>query len=78
MLCSSALNNQIKKSDFSFIGNDKIVSQPKPNAEIYLKALSELKLNAEDCIAIEDTEVSMRSAIDANLEMYCISWSIGS
>ena len=55
-----ALNNQIKKSAFSFIGNDKLVSQPKPNSEIYLKALSELKLNAEDCIAIEDTEVSMR------------------
>ena len=67
-----ALNNQIKKSDFSFIGNDKLVSQPKPNSEIYLKALSELKLNAEDCIAIEDTEVSMRSAIDANLK--CIAF----
>ena len=35
-----ALDNQIKKSDFSFIGNDKIVSQPKPNSEIYLKAVS--------------------------------------
>ena len=67
-----ALNNQIKKSDFSFIGNDKLVSQPKPNSEIYLKALSELKLNAEDCIAIEDTEVSMKSAIDANLK--CIAF----
>ena len=57
---------KLKEVTLSFIGNDKIVSQPKPNAEIYLKALSELKLNAEDCIAIEDTEVSMRSAIDAN------------
>ena len=27
-----ALNNQIKKSAFSFIGNDKLVSQPKPNS----------------------------------------------
>jgi len=68
----SALNNQIKKSDFSFIGNDKLVSHPKPNSEIYLKALSELKLNADDCIAIEDTEVSMRSAIDAKIK--CIAF----
>jgi beta-phosphoglucomutase-like phosphatase (HAD superfamily) len=67
-----ALDNQIKKSDFSFIGNDKIVSQPKPNSEIYLKALSELNLSADECIAIEDTEVSMRSAIDANLK--CIAF----
>ena len=67
-----ALDNQIKKSDFSFIGNDKIVSQPKPNSEIYLKALSELNLGANECIAIEDTEVSMRSAIDANLK--CIAF----
>jgi len=68
----TALNGQIKRSDFDFIGNDKIISKPKPNAEIYLKALSELKLNAEDCIAIEDTEVSMRAAIDANIK--CIAF----
>ena len=67
-----ALNNQIERSNFSFIGNDKIVSKSKPNSEIYLKALFELKLNAEDCIAIEDTEVSMRSAIDANIS--CIGF----
>ena len=68
----TALNDQIKRSDFDLIGNDKIISKPKPNAEIYLKALSELKLNAEDCIAIEDTEVSMRAAIDANIK--CIAF----
>ena len=67
-----ALDNNIKKSDFSFIGNNKIVSQPKPDSEIYLKALTELKLSADACIAIEDTEVSMRSAIDANLK--CIAF----
>ena len=67
-----SLNGQIKRSDFNFIGNDKIVSQPKPSSEIYLKALSELNLSADECIAIEDTEVSMRSAIDANLK--CIAF----
>ena len=67
-----SLNGQIKRSDFNFIGNDKIISQPKPNSEIYLKALSELNLSADECIAIEDTEVSMRSAIDANLK--CIAF----
>jgi beta-phosphoglucomutase-like phosphatase (HAD superfamily) len=67
-----SLNGQIKRSDFNFIGNDKIISQPKPNSEIYLKALSELNLSEDECIAIEDTEVSMRSAIHANLK--CIAF----
>ena len=57
-----ALNDQINRNIFSFIGNDRMISFPKPNSEIYLKALSELKLEAKDCIAIEDTQVSMQAA----------------
>ena len=67
-----ALNGQLSRNDFNFIGNDKMVSKPKPDSEIYLKALSNLELNAKDCIAIEDTEVSMRSAINANIK--CIAF----
>ena len=67
-----ALNGQLNRNDFNFIGHDKMVSKPKPDSEIYLKALSNLKLNAKDCIAIEDTEVSMRSAINANIK--CIAF----
>ena len=67
-----ALNEQLNRNDFNFIGNDKMVSKPKPDSEIYLKALSNLKLNAKDCLAIEDTEVSMRSAINANIK--CIAF----
>ena len=67
-----ALNGQVNRNDFNFIGNDKMVSKPKPDSEIYLKALSNLKLNAKDCLAIEDTEVSMRSAINANIK--CIAF----
>ena len=67
-----ALNGQLNRNDFNFIGHDKMVSKPKPDSEIYLKALSNLKLNAKDCLAIEDTEVSMRSAINANIK--CIAF----
>ena len=67
-----ALNGQLNRNDFNFIGNDKMVSKPKPDSEIYLKSLSNLKLNAKDCLAIEDTEVSMRSAINANIK--CIAF----
>ena len=67
-----ALKNQLNRSIFSFIGNDKMVSNTKPKPDIYLKALSELNLQAEDCVAIEDTEVSMQSALAASIK--CIGF----
>jgi beta-phosphoglucomutase-like phosphatase (HAD superfamily) len=67
-----ALKNQLNRSNFSFIGNDKMVSNTKPKPDIYLKALSELNLEAQDCIAIEDTEVSMQSALTASIK--CIGF----
>ena len=70
-----ALKGQVKRSDFSFIGNDMMVSNPKPNPEIYLKALSYLHLEAKDCIAIEDT-FSMQAALAAEIKVYWIPRSI--
>ena len=67
-----ALGDQIKRNDFSFIGNDTMVSNPKPSPDIYLKALSELHLDAKDCIAIEDSEISMQSALEAGIQ--CIGF----
>ena len=67
-----ALRKQLNRSNFSFIGNDKMVSNTKPKPDIYLKALSELNLKAEDCVAIEDTEVSMQSALAASIK--CIGF----
>ena len=67
-----ALKNQLHRSNFSFIGNDKMVSNTKPKPDIYLKALSELNLEAENCVAIEDTEVSMQSALAASIK--CIGF----
>tara|TARA_B110000114_G_scaffold55849_1_gene59449 strand:+ start:1161 stop:1829 length:669 start_codon:yes stop_codon:yes gene_type:complete len=62
-----ALGDQIKRSDFSFIGNDTMVSKAKPNPDIYQKALSDLSLQAQDCIAIEDTVASMNAALAAGI-----------
>ena len=67
-----ALKNQVNRSVFSFIGNDRMVSNTKPKPDIYLKALSELNLEAENCVAIEDTEVSMQSALAASIK--CIGF----
>jgi len=67
-----AVANQLNRSDFNFIGNNKIASNTKPNPEIYLKALSELQLDAQHCIAIEDTQISMRAALAADIR--CIAF----
>ena len=68
----SAVSNQLKYSDFDFVGNDAMVSNPKPSPDIYEKAMSCLQLDAKDCIAIEDTAISMKAALAANLQ--CVAF----
>lgn len=68
----AALGDQVKTSDFNFIGNDLMVSNPKPSPEIYQRALTDLHLDAQDCVAIEDTAVSMNAALAAGIR--CIAF----
>jgi beta-phosphoglucomutase-like phosphatase (HAD superfamily) len=62
------LRNSIKKNYFDFIGNSKLVKKNKPNPEIYLYALKKLRLKSQDCIAIEDSQESLDSAIGAKIK----------
>ena len=68
----SALNNEVTRDDFDFIGNDTMVTKPKPSPEIYVKALSDLGLHSQNCIAVEDTETSMLAAQTAGIR--CIAF----
>jgi len=61
------LNDTINKQDFNFIGNNKLVSRKKPYPDIYMIALKKLNLKPKECLAIEDTEESMRSALKAKI-----------
>ena len=63
-----SLRNSINKEDFSFVGNSKLVKKFKPNPAIYLLALKKLKLKANDCVAIEDTQESLNSAKRAKIK----------
>ena len=63
-----SLRNSINKRDFSFIGNSKLIKKFKPNPDIYLLALKKLKLKANDCVAIEDTQESLDSARRAKIK----------
>jgi len=63
-----SLRNSINKKDFNFVGNSKLVKKFKPNPAIYLLALKKLKLKANDCLAIEDTQESLNSAKRAKIK----------
>ena len=62
------LRKSLNIKDFDFIGNSKIIKKPKPFPDIYKLALKKLKLKANQCIAIEDSQESLNSAIRANIK----------
>jgi len=66
------LDGQINRKEFSFIGNKNLVSKQKPNPDIYFKALEIMKLDKKDCVAIEDSIESAKSAIKAGIQ--CIAF----
>ncbi len=53
---------------FEVIAAGDIVPAKKPAADIYVWALNELKLKAEDCLAFEDSENGVKSSLGANLK----------
>ena len=56
------------QSLFKVIAAGDIVKNKKPAPDIYLYALEHLKLDAENCIAIEDSEAGLKSAVQAGLK----------
>jgi beta-phosphoglucomutase-like phosphatase (HAD superfamily) len=66
------LKNTISKKDFNFIGNDKIVLRKKPYPDIYKIAIKKLNIKSKECLAIEDTEESMKSALKAKIR--CVAF----
>ena len=62
-----SLKDIIKKKDFNFIGNSKLVSRKKPYPDIYKVVLKKFDLRSNECLAIEDTEESMESASRAKI-----------
>jgi len=61
------------KSYFDAILSKEDVVEPKPNPEIYLKALKDLGLKPEECIAIEDSPPGVDAAKSAGLKCVAIT-----
>ena len=63
-----SLRKSINRKNFSFIGNSNLVKNLKPNPDIYLLALKKLKLKSTECLAIEDSQESLNSAVNAKIK----------
>jgi HAD superfamily hydrolase (TIGR01509 family) len=57
---------------FSHITSGDEVPRGKPNPDIYLLALTRLGVNAQDCIAFEDSELGAQAAIAAGLKVVVV------
>jgi HAD superfamily hydrolase (TIGR01509 family) len=66
------LNKKIIREDFDFIGNNSLIKMPKPEPDIYLKAVNDLKIHPSECIAIEDSVESSLSAYKAKIK--CVAF----
>ncbi len=56
------------ESLFKVIAAGDIVKEKKPAPDIYDYALKKLKLKADNCIAIEDSEAGLKSAVQAGIK----------
>jgi HAD superfamily hydrolase (TIGR01509 family) len=57
---------------FSHVTSGQEVTRGKPNPDIYLLALQKLGLQAEECIAFEDSELGAQAAIAAGLRVVVV------
>ncbi len=66
------LDNVGIKETFDFIICGDEVSHPKPNPEIYKKALAHFKIKPTEAIAFDDSVDGVRASITAGIETYVI------
>jgi beta-phosphoglucomutase-like phosphatase (HAD superfamily) len=58
---------------FDFILSNKDVLNPKPNPEIYLKAMSMLKTTPNECLILEDNENGIKAALESKAHLMRIN-----
>ena len=63
------INAGLKVNDFSIIISREDVINIKPNPELYLKAIKYFKSDINNFIAIEDSNVGIKSALNAGIEV---------
>ena len=69
-IIKKSLSTHINFEDFDIITSCETVSKPKPSSDIYEYVLSELKINAAQTIAIEDTKANQNAATNSGIRCY--------
>jgi beta-phosphoglucomutase-like phosphatase (HAD superfamily) len=64
------------KDKFKFVITRDEIENAKPHPEIYLRMKNKLKVEADECIVIEDSVAGIKSAISANMNVFAVTNSI--
>ncbi len=67
------LNKIPIRNDFDVIVNSSMVSKPKPNPQIFLKAAEKLDMDPARCIVFEDSLVGIKAANSAGMKVIAIT-----
>ena len=58
---------------FDFVVTSQQVSRSKPDPQMYLEALKNIDLKAEECIIFEDTESGVAAARNAGIDVIVVN-----
>src|SRR6202000_737021 len=67
------LNKIPIRDDFEVIVNSTMVSKPKPNPQIFLKAAEQLGVEPARCIVFEDSLAGIKAANSAGMKVVAIT-----
>ena len=80
-VCSNSVKQSIEamlqRADllqhFDFYLSNQDVSRPKPDPEIYLKAMKRMNVRPEECLVIEDNHNGIKAARAAGAHLLCVT-----
>ena len=80
-VCSNSVKQSIEamlqRADllqyFEFFLSNQDVSQPKPDPEIYLKAMVRLNVLPEECLIVEDNHNGIKAARASGAHLLCVA-----
>ena len=65
---SSAIKTELDFERFEVVTNNKDIVSPKPDPEVYMYALTKFGIKNSEALAIEDTPVNHKCAIEAKIK----------
>jgi len=64
------------KDQFKYVITRDEIENAKPHPEIYLRMKNKLKVEADECIVIEDSVAGIKAALSANMNVFAVTNSI--